>query len=270
MTNALQLPVIRRIVVTLDTSEAGRPGLDIAVRLAAVLGAELEGVFVEDINLIRLSGLPFLREVRACSLVEEVISTESMQRDLRALARQAERMLLEAAQAMGVGCSFRVWRGSAAMETLSTSFEADIIVSLRSLRLPTAYRAMPVISARESAAAGAVGAINVLLSDSPQADKALTAACRLAQDLGAEVRVLLPAEESLETSLHRRASELLAAHAQRASFIRLGSDTAAALATAMQASPNGVLVTEVDHPLLRHAGLANCLERLRCPVLFVR
>jgi nucleotide-binding universal stress UspA family protein len=270
MTTVVQLPAIRRIVVTLGGTEPGRPDLDIAVRLAAVLGAELEGVFVEDINLIRLSGLPFLREVRACSLVEELISTESMQRDLRAMAREAQRMLQQAAQAMGVGCSFRIWRGPTAVETLSTSFEADIIVSLRSMRPPTAYRAVRLGSRREPAVADAVGAISVLITDSPLADKALAAACQLANNLGTGVRVLLPAEEPSAAGLRQRTSELLRAHAQRASFVRLGSDSAAALAAAMQPSGNGVLIAEVDHPLFRQAGLARCLEKLDCPVLFVR
>ena len=270
MTKVMQLPAIRRIVVTLGSAEPGRPDLDIAVRLAAVLGAELEGVFVEDINLIRLSGLPFLREVRACSLVEEVISTESMQRDLRALARQAERMLQQAAQTMGVGCSFRVWRGPTAVETLSTSFEADIIVSLRRVRLPAAYRAVHLGKSREPAVAGAVDVVSVLVSDSLQADKALATACHLAKNLGASVRVLLPTEEASAVGLHQRASELLLAHKLRASFVRLGSDSATALAAAMQAAPNSVLLAEVDHPLFRQVGLARCLEDLDCPVLFVR
>ncbi len=270
MTTVMQLPAIRRIVVTLGSGEPGRPDLDIAVRLAAVLGAELEGVFVEDINLIRLSGLPFLREVRTCSLVEEVISTESMQRDLRALARQAERMLQQAAQAMGVGCTFRVWRGPTAVETLSTSFEADIIVSLRSVRLPTAYRAVRLGIPREPAAVAAVDTVSVLISDSPQADKALAAACQLAKNLGASVRVLLPAEDVSTAGLRQRASELLQAHELHASFVRLGSDSATALAAAMQAASNSVLLAEVDHPLFRQVGLASCLEKLDCPVLFVR
>ena len=160
MTPVLEPPAIRRIVVTLDNSESAQSVLDVAVRLAAVLGAELEGVFVEDINLIRLSGLPFLREIRVWSLAEEGISTQSMQRDLRALARQAERVFLEAAQAMGVGCTFRVWRGHASVETLSASFEADII-SLRGG--PTLlYHARPLMNTRSPAAS-----INVLFSASP-------------------------------------------------------------------------------------------------------
>lgn len=271
MTPVVDLPEIRRIVVTLDSSGGSRPALDIAVRLAAVAGAELEGVFVEDINLIRLSGLPFLREIRACSLVEEVISTESMQRDLRVLARQAENVLQQAALAMGVSCSFRVWRGSTEAEALSTSFEADI-VSLCRLRPPTSYRTLSLSLEKpdKPAAAIAAASISILFNASPRADKALAAACQLATDPGVELRVLLPVDEPIDVDLRKRASELLETHAQRVSYLRLGSDSASALASAMQVPANGVLIVEIDHPLLRQAGLSHCLDKLRCPVLLVR
>jgi len=269
MTPVIEPPAIRRIVVTLDSSESARSVLDVAVRLAAVLGAELEGVFVEDINLIRLSGLPFLREVRAWSLAEEGISTQGMQRDLRALARQAERMFLEAAQAMGVGCSFRVWRGHATVETLSTSFEADII-SLRGG--PTLlYHARSLMRSRSPAAARSAAPINVLFSASPAADRALAAACYLARDPVVEIRVLLADNATPGTELERQAGEILAAYGQQASFVRLGEGGLPALARAIRASgDNTVLLADPAHPLLREAGLNHCLEALTCPVLFVR
>jgi len=102
MTSAIEHTANRYIVVTLDASESGRPALQTAVRLAALLGAGLEGVFVEDINLIRLAGLPFLREVRPWSLADEEISTQRMQRELRTLARRAEQMLERVARETGV------------------------------------------------------------------------------------------------------------------------------------------------------------------------
>jgi nucleotide-binding universal stress UspA family protein len=264
MTPVVEPPAIRRIVVTLNSSESARSVIDVAVRLAAVLGAELEGVFVEDINLIRLSGLPFLREVRAWSLGEEGISTQSMQRDLRALARQAERVFLEAAQAMGVGCTFRVWRGHASVETLSASFEADII-SLRGG--PTLlYHARPLMKTCSPATP-----INVLFSASAAADRALAAACYLAGDLGAEIRVLLADHATPVTELEQRAGEILAGHGRQASFVRLGAGGLPALARAIRASGNNtVLLVDPAHPLLREAGLNHCLEALTCPVLFVR
>lgn len=270
MTSAIQVPAIRRIVVTLDSPESGRAALEVAVRLAAVVGAELEGVFIEDINLIRLSELPFLREIRASSLIEGGISSQSMQRDLRALARQAQRMFEQATQATGVGCSFRVWRGHAAVETLSSSFEADVI-SLRGGGALTAYRAQSFVRTRASATPYAAKGISVLFDASPAADRALAIACQLAVNLGAPLNILLADTATGAADLETRAGKILAAHTMRANFIPLGESSVTALTRAMRAlDHHGVLIVGTDHPLFRQGGFSRCLEALTCPVLFVR
>ena len=54
---------IKRILVALDASAANRTALQTAALLASELQAELQALFVEDINLLRLAELPFAREV---------------------------------------------------------------------------------------------------------------------------------------------------------------------------------------------------------------
>jgi nucleotide-binding universal stress UspA family protein len=270
MNTNTRLPTIRRIVVTLDNAESGRPLVEIAVRLAAVLGAELEGVFIEDINLIRLSELPFLREIKTGSLVEEMISTQGMQRDLRALARQAERMLLQAAQASGIGCSFRVWRGRVTAETLSSSFEADVI-SLRGGGAITAYQTQSILRMRAPARQQVLNTVNVLFSGSPAAERALAAACQLAENLAAEINVLLADMQTPATDLEARARDIVAGHHLAVHFIPLTEISLAALTQAVGICGRPtVLIAGVDHPLFNQLGLGACLETLTCPVLFVR
>ena len=53
----------RRILVVLDASPFGLEALEAAAGLAARLRAELQGLFVEDVDLLRLAGLPFAREL---------------------------------------------------------------------------------------------------------------------------------------------------------------------------------------------------------------
>ena len=60
--NTFSFP-LHRILVPLDASENSLTALDTAAELAAVLDAELEGLFVEDINLLQLCDFPFAREV---------------------------------------------------------------------------------------------------------------------------------------------------------------------------------------------------------------
>ena len=54
---------LRRIVVGLDAGPRDRAALEAAAQLAARMQAELVGLFVEDIDLLHLAGLPFAREV---------------------------------------------------------------------------------------------------------------------------------------------------------------------------------------------------------------
>ena len=75
------------------------------MQLAARMGAQLEGIFVEDIDLIQLAELPFLREVRSVSRSEIAINLTRMEQELRVLARRAERLLGEHAARQNVSLS---------------------------------------------------------------------------------------------------------------------------------------------------------------------
>ena len=52
-----------RIVVALDASPNSVAALRAGAELASLLGVDLEGLFVEDIDLVRLCGLPYRQEV---------------------------------------------------------------------------------------------------------------------------------------------------------------------------------------------------------------
>ena len=270
MTPAIEQTAIRRIVVTLDASESGRPALETAVRLAALLGAKLEGVFVEDTNLMRMAGLPFLREVRPWSLGEEKISSRRMQRELRTLARHAERMLEQVAREMSVPWSFQVWRGRAGFETLTQAFGVDIL-SLGRVSALAYSRAWATTRPRARQSRETIASINVLFSDSKQAERAMTTACNLAKDLGARLNVLLPKKQKKNTAdLMKKAQAILDMHGQPARFIQFADAGVQSLVQAAGTFRQCILIAETEHPLLQQAGLDQCLAALTCPVLLVR
>ncbi|MFW5810637.1 MAG: universal stress protein, partial [Thermodesulfobacteriota bacterium] len=60
---------IRRILVALDASPASLEGLKTAAELAERLNAELYGLFVEDIDLLRAVELPFVTEIGYLSMI---------------------------------------------------------------------------------------------------------------------------------------------------------------------------------------------------------
>ena len=100
----------RRIIVRLDP----RPvGLQALARLAEELDAELLGLLVENVELLRLAALPFAREVGHASGVRREMDIAAMERSLQARARELRRACAEALKGSTVSWSFRVARGFA-------------------------------------------------------------------------------------------------------------------------------------------------------------
>ena len=67
----------RRILVAIDASAASLDALAAATALASRLGAALEGLFVEDEDLLRLAALPFTDLVRTPSGARERFDSAS-------------------------------------------------------------------------------------------------------------------------------------------------------------------------------------------------
>jgi len=263
-------PETRRIVVTLGAALTGRAPLATAVRLAGSLGAELEGVFIEDINLIQLAGLPFLRELSPCSLAVQAVSGQRMERQLRAMARQARTLLEQEAGKLDVPWSFQVWRGRTGTEALTRAFAADIL-TLGRLSALASCRLWARTAARPPLPAAGIAGIGVLAGLSEPAARALATAARLASDLGAGLWVFMPetgAEKMLR--LEEKVSATLERLQPPARLVALGGNDAQRLVHAANAAGIGLLITEAEHAVLQLGGLERIQEALDRPVLLVR
>jgi hypothetical protein len=119
----------RRIVVGLEAAPRGWAALRAAAEIAARTETELLALFVEDVNLLRLAGLPFACEVGFPSAVTRAIDTVAMERALRGLAQTAERTLAALARGTPLRWSYRVARGALMSELLATAAETDLVVA---------------------------------------------------------------------------------------------------------------------------------------------
>lgn len=121
---------IRRVVLALEHGGLPAFALELAVRLARRLDAELAATLVENSNLLRAAGFPFTREVLRHTGTERELDaarvTDQLHRGLKRL--QAE---LEArAHTGGVRASFRTLRASgvhAALESGRTGSSGDLV-----------------------------------------------------------------------------------------------------------------------------------------------
>ncbi len=123
---------IRRILVAVDASPQSMAALEAAAELAASLGAELIGVYVEDINLIRLAALPVVLEIGGASARSRRMDKRRMDRQLRSQAARAAQAMGIAASRAQVRWSFTVARGSVETELLQAAGEADLFILGRS------------------------------------------------------------------------------------------------------------------------------------------
>lgn len=120
---------IRRVIVALDPALGRRALLEAAAEAAGWLEAELVGLFVEDQDLLHFAALPFAHEVGVASAKRRPRDVASMERLMRALARDAREMLAGIAARAPVRWSFRVARGVPLTELLAVVEEADLVIA---------------------------------------------------------------------------------------------------------------------------------------------
>lgn len=247
--------VIRRILVALDTSPHSLAALDAAVKLAAKMNAELLGLFVEDVALLRLADVPCAREVLYFSTAEVPLSRASMESSLRIQADQAREALAAAAQRAQVEWSFRTVRGDVSSEVLAAASDVDLLAMGRggwsldrmfrmgSTALELSASSIPVLLLPESGLP-AKASLVVYYDGSQAAKRGLLAALQLA-DTGMDgITVLLDAANRDEAILLQNEIDTLAwgTAKKKPRYRQIDPHDKASLLRALEAERTGVLV----------------------------
>ena len=214
--------ILRRILVALDGSKHSLAALDAAVHLAAGLEAELHGIFVEDINLLKLAHLPFARHIRYPSAATEPIDAAGLERELRVKGEQARKALAAAASPAQVPWSFRVLRGRVTAEVLAAASGADLLTMGKGGHSLTGRRLGSIALAAVANAPRALMFVQegvrfgppilAVYDASPGSLRALGAAQRFAEAMGDGMTLIIVAEGH---EAARRAREELAPLVER-------------------------------------------------------
>ncbi|RLC92075.1 MAG: universal stress protein [Chloroflexi bacterium] len=272
--------MIRRILVALDASHHSLAALEAAVELASSLEAELMGLFVEDVNLLRVAGLSAAREVRFPFDAVAQLDRARMERELRAQATQARQALVAACEQRQVKWSFRVVRGEVTPEVLAAALEADLLTLGRASR-PLIRRVRLGSTARAAAAlapssvlllqrdVGIKPPVVVTCDDSPTAQRALMLAIHLARKAGDYLTILILAD-ALEKArrLQTQTTDRLREQGLMVRYRRLIDAGVATLIYEVRAEGSGVLV--LSSTILPTEALQTLLAEVDCPVLLVR
>jgi nucleotide-binding universal stress UspA family protein len=273
--------VVRRILVALDASTHSLAALAAAVELAAAMEAELEGLFVEDVNLLRLAGLPFVQEVRHTASLEALDSVR-MERALKAQAVQAREALEVAAGRARVHWSFRVVRGHVAQEVVQAASQADLLTlgkqgrskspgaRLGSTALRVALHAPGALLLVEHGVPGDQPVL-VLYDGSEGAERALDAAARLAKMSGTHLIVLLLAgTPDAAEQLEKQAGLRIELQGVRPRFRALHEADAQSLLRVFQSEAGGLVVLSARSTALSEETIQKLLDCLRNPFLLTR
>lgn len=272
--------MIRRILVALDASPHSLSALEAAAQLAAAFRAELLGLFVEDVNLLRLAELPFAREVGLFSGTLRRVDGRRVERQLRTRAGRARQALATIAERAQVRWSFQTTSGQIASEVLSAALDVDLVILGKAgwsgqRHLGSHARAVlsqvrgPALILQQGVRLGLP--VLVLYDGSGFAQKALAAATQLVLGRGGDLVILLLADSSdAAQSLRADVAGFLAERGLEAGYRWLVKADVARLCQVVQAEGGGVLALHRDTLLLAGEALTALLNEVRCPVLVVR
>lgn len=273
---------IRRILVALDASPHSEAALEAAVQVATALDAELRGLFVEDLDLLRTAALPVAHEVHSFAHPPQAMSERRVSRQLAqqaAAARAAFERIVRTAEGAH---DFSVIRGRVPEKLIEAAAEADLIAlgkasasrcSRRKLgrtaRTVLQRAPVPVMVVREAPAAQAP--VITYFDGSAAAERALGLAVTLTRRQPAlPLTVLVPPEYAGKTERLRRIVASQRGTPPVPLRVRLlNRIEASQLATVVHAERGGLVVLPHSVPPLRGDNVQRFLYELDRPVLVV-
>jgi nucleotide-binding universal stress UspA family protein len=272
---------IRRILVAIDASLRSLAALEAAADLAAQLHAELLGLFVEDIDLLRVAGSPAAIHFAYPSASDRPLTATQIESELHALAERARRELAGAAARAHVPWSFRTVRGKVSAEVLLAAAEADLLTLGevgRSIarRLGLGSTARAVIAGTRSSlllVQGRIPRLQPVLAvydRSAAAADACRFAARLAESTGGCLTVLLPSPSGWrEPAIESEVTRLLVGRKLRIRLRWLESGEKKVFLRALQSEEGGILVINGQSPYLDEETVEKILRQTSHPLLIL-
>jgi nucleotide-binding universal stress UspA family protein len=272
-------PSIRRVVVSLDAASENTAAIETAARLAARAQAPLHGIFVEDEDLLRLTRLPFARQITLGALAEP-FTTEQLELHLRVAAERAQQEVLAGAKRHAAECSFEIVRG-ALPTALSGVDEHDLVVA-GALTRPIAgdFRVQcrwwssvevapgPFLLARD--VWDGTGSVVMLVRDQdPASVRLIQAAAQIAEARDGELRAMCPLAVGDASGLAEWIADQLADRPIRVR-IEVAPAEEAALSRRIGDLDCRLLAIDAGIAKGRAGGLPGFVERFACDILVVR
>ncbi|GMR18065.1 MAG: universal stress protein [Gammaproteobacteria bacterium] len=206
---------MQRILVALDATAHSEAILNAAASIAESLQAELVGMFIEDIDLLRMVELPVIHEIGFATASRRVLSKEIVSRSMKARAGRASAHLISIAEKHQLQFSFRVARGQMLEEVLAEASENDVVaigLHTRQQRLIVSSGVVQqskcsVLLLHHTRVSGA--SVIVLYDGSTEANVSIRLGKKLAVARKNRMVIVLLSDQDKTKALQERAAELL-------------------------------------------------------------
>lgn len=164
---------IRRLLLALDAISCGTRDWEAAMDLAALIGAEIEGLFVEDTDLLGFAALPIAREVGRLSGQSRPLARASLESVLRRRVERSASELQHAGKRRNVAVTHTTAYGKLISQALQRGAPGDVLFFAASGRASARRR----------------GRVMLWFDAGPTAAQASEVALHLARRTGSELLV---------------------------------------------------------------------------------
>lgn len=225
------------------------------VRLAAALNADLEGIFVEDVNLLRLARLPV---ARGYSYLGQPLTFEvqDVARRLHQQAAAVRNELMRLAERAGARWHFTTDQGSLAVQAQRRAAESTAVAIGFSQR----RQALFATTRSQRARSLNPNAIAIVYLGTPASKRALDLGVRLASALDRPVTLLIPSQ--VETPQLPRGC--VARHLTATQM------SAADIVTMIRREQPILAVMEANETTVTPGAIEQFTDGLPCPTILVR
>jgi nucleotide-binding universal stress UspA family protein len=278
MTSETDARPVLRVLVALDTSPGSRAAAEAATQLAALLEAELSGIFIEDMDLLDLSRSPMARQAGLWTAAVHRVGRRELEHQFRVQGERARQSLARYAARAEIPWSFRVLRGAVATEIHGASTETDLVCLGRTGWALRHRRALGRTARRLLAERRR----HILLIDRHldlkrpillifDGSEAARNALALALQLQAGSRTpLFVAWQSRGRNDREKMARLLQSHEKTVHLLKSGGELSAArIGHLAHHRGCGLVILPLGGGELAEEQLQDVVERLHCPVLFV-
>lgn len=273
---------IKRILVALDTSETNRNALQTASLLASQLQAELQALFVEDINLLRLAELPFAHEMMIGSPERRRMTTASVERQMQAQVARLRQLVETTAQQNRIKVDFKVLRGQISNELQLAAQGMDLLIlgkssqhSQRSLKLgKVAQEVLTTVNCNILLLQyGALieRPVAVLFDGSTASQRALQLAVQLAHGDHNQLKVMYPAvAPQQQQALQQQVQALTRSLGIDADQIVLNNNSSETLLQTAEQFNSRVLIVTANHSVLNNETIKALVLQSHMPLIVMR